>query len=779
MKRKILTIGMMAMTMVLSGNVEAYANENVATVAQISTEAESAAECWDGVSIEMPSEVVNIDGAYYYKIYNGAQLAYVAQTGGDWLNYNYILANDIVLNSTEITWDENGTLTVDAASLNKWVPIGELKGNFEGAGHTVSGIYIETGDKCNGGLITSVAGTVANITVKNSYIASYYSAGGVVTSCNTIENCSFEGYVYSLQEGIGSVVGGVVGAADTVKNCVNYGEVSGKKSIIGGIAGNCYNIYDCTNYGNVTAVGGEAGGIVGKSSNRVLGTYTISNCVNNGIISAGYGNAGGIVGEAHSTNIINCINNGDVSANGKHMGGIVGTNGIHPIIENCINNGKISSGEGNVAGIIGTGGMDTYSINNCINYGEISGQGDYVGGIAAYHRYASAIDNCTNYANVTSTGNYVGGIIGYTEDVHDNLASSIKNSCNIGTVTGNTYVGGITGYMKSSAIEQCYNVGNVVGEALTGAVIGHTNHLFEEGKVSVCYYLKSDTVNAGINAFGNLGADELGVAESKDPSFFPVCIKAEANPAYMYLGNADILFFVDRMYTIVLNRAADEVGTSTWFTMLKTGAHDGASIAKEFVLGAEFELRNLSDSDYIDVLYQTFFDRPADASGKELWMYHLEAGFSRDYVLSKFVNSDEFTLVCDSYGIARGVMNEDGTVINAGIPAFVNRLYGKVLGRNADSDGLSLWVYTLATRAQSAEAVATNFFGSSEYDLKKTDNATYIKDLYSVFMDREADTDGLAYWEFVLSQGFTREYVLSEFAKSEEFKAIAMSYGLE
>ena len=57
---------------------------------------------WNG-TITQPTTRETIDGVDYYKIYTAEELAYIAQTGGDWLTYNYILANDIVLNDVELT----------------------------------------------------------------------------------------------------------------------------------------------------------------------------------------------------------------------------------------------------------------------------------------------------------------------------------------------------------------------------------------------------------------------------------------------------------------------------------------------------------------------------------------------------------------------------------------------------------------------------------------------------------------------------------------------------
>ncbi len=236
--------------------------------------------------------------------------------------------------------------------------------------------------------------------------------------------------------------------------------------------------------------------------------------------------------------------------------------------------------------------------------------------------------------------------------------------------------------------------------------------------------------------------------------------------------------FVERMYTVALNRPSDAEGKANWVGMLRANTHDGAGLAEEFILGAEFAMRGLSDEEYVDVLYHTFFNRDADEGGKALWLAVLASGQTRAYVLSNFVNLPEFTMLCESYGIERGVMLDNGDAVNPGIPQFVKRMYTIVLGRDAENEGLYNNVLALVVGALNAESVAKNFFTSEEYLAKNKDTASYVTDLYAVFMNREADATGLKFWTDTIAIGMTRDDVLSEFAKSDEFKAIAASYGL-
>ncbi len=248
---------------------------------------------------------------------------------------------------------------------------------------------------------------------------------------------------------------------------------------------------------------------------------------------------------------------------------------------------------------------------------------------------------------------------------------------------------------------------------------------------------------------------------------------------YDLTSTSDLSGFVERMYTVALGRTADSTGKTNWVNVLKAGTHDGAAIAREFILGQEFALRGLSNEAYVETLYKTFFDRSSDSTGKANWINHLAAGYSREFVLAHFVNSEEFTNLCQSFGVGRGVMADNGTSINPGVSKFVERLYSTVMGRNADWQGYTNWTMVLAAKQQSAEQVAKSFFTSQEYTNKNTSNTTFITDLYRTFFDREPDSSGLTNWKNCLSTGMTRNTVIAEFAKSAEFKVIAASYGLQ
>ncbi|MBQ1172583.1 MAG: DUF4214 domain-containing protein [Lachnospiraceae bacterium] len=245
------------------------------------------------------------------------------------------------------------------------------------------------------------------------------------------------------------------------------------------------------------------------------------------------------------------------------------------------------------------------------------------------------------------------------------------------------------------------------------------------------------------------------------------------------IRNAKVKQFVSRMYTIVLNREAEAGGLDYWSQELLDQKQDGAALANGFINSEEFANRNLNDSDYLDVLYNTFFGRKADSDGKNYWLSEIKNGMSRNTVLAGFVNSKEFGAICESYGIARGTMENDGSSIyNAGVHDFVLRNYTKALGRDGEVEGVEYWSHLINTKQKSALDCAMDFFHSQEFKNKNLSDEDYVEVLYATYFGRESDETGKNYWLSMLASGNSRDWVLGEFAHSQEFKNIMDQYGL-
>ncbi len=263
--------------------------------------------------------------------------------------------------------------------------------------------------------------------------------------------------------------------------------------------------------------------------------------------------------------------------------------------------------------------------------------------------------------------------------------------------------------------------------------------------------------------------------------------------------------FVSRLYTVVLNRDAEETGLTYWTENLLAQNATGGALASTFLNSDEFTARNLSNEDYLKVLYRLFFNRSAeeDASGFAYWLNKLNVA-SRDKVLEAFINSAEWKTLCESYGINPGeyvpvvtptpteTPTPTGTNTPTPTPAplyfgegaegLVNRLYYYCLGREADESGRNYWVNKLTSGQFTGKKLAREFFYSLEFiDKSESFTTEEIIDIYYlVFFDRFSEEAGVEFWTNVLTASETGyDDVFNGFADSVEFYVVCRSYGIE
>ena len=91
------------------------------------------------------------------------------------------------------------------------------------------------------------------------------------------------------------------------------------------------------------------------------------------------------------------------------------------------------------------------------------------------------------------------------------------------------------------------------------------------------------------------------------------------------------------------------------------------------------------------------------------------------------------------------------------------------MNRESDPEGKAYWADKLANYECTGEQLALEFFTSAEMKGYNLDNENYVIRLYKTFMDRDPDTDGLAFWINELDNGADRAEVVKGFAKSAEF----------
>ena len=229
----------------------------------------------------------------------------------------YILAGNIDAGVTN-TWNRT------VYGIEGFLPIGEdyrtqFTGRFDGAGHTLRGLYIKRPSENTQGLFGYTVGArIENLSLVDGNVEGHDSVGGIVgyAQDTVIRNVSYAGRVNGNQ-----IVGGIVGCAwgGSIQNAWNAGAVSGTGHSAGGIVGYAREAAKIQNVCNTGAITGNerVGGIVGA-----IADSTLQNAWSTGSVT-GSQQVGGIVGAMENSTLRYVWNTGTVAGSQK-VGGIVG-----------------------------------------------------------------------------------------------------------------------------------------------------------------------------------------------------------------------------------------------------------------------------------------------------------------------------------------------------------------------------------------------------------------------------------------------------------------------
>ncbi len=232
--------------------------------------------------------------------------------------------------------------------------------------------------------------------------------------------------------------------------------------------------------------------------------------------------------------------------------------------------------------------------------------------------------------------------------------------------------------------------------------------------------------------------------------------------------------FIKRLYIYALQRDAEEEGMIFWVNEIKCGNKSVNDVARSFFNSDEYKSLVISDSEYITSVYRVFFDREADSNGYAFWLNELNNGKSRIQIMEDFISSEEWIILCEYYGIHNPTI-----AIPFGIYEFIERLYIVLLDRVPDEAGLEYWSNELVSGNKSAAGIISQFVRSKEFLNKEFNNEEYLTILYKAFFDREPDAEGLAMWSGILENGMSRQYIIKNFADSQEFINLCDKYDVD
>ena len=221
---------------------------------------------WDGKTKTEPKK----DGNGVYLIGTAAELAWFAATDGK--------------TSAKLTAD------IDLAAY-AWTPLSKFYGTFDGDGHMVKNLYINSGSYPLGifgyvktGAAVKNLGVSGDVTCTASSNAQAGGIAGYLESNAAIENCYSSVNVTSKKHAGG--IAGYTAGGSIITNCYASGNItttSKNECFLGGICGSFYSntngatLTNCYSIGDVTGTSGAASYLGGLSPDKTAAHY-VDNC---------------------------------------------------------------------------------------------------------------------------------------------------------------------------------------------------------------------------------------------------------------------------------------------------------------------------------------------------------------------------------------------------------------------------------------------------------------------------------------------------------------------
>lgn len=139
--------------------------------------------------------------------------------------------------------------------------------------------------------------------------------------------------------------------------------------------------------------------------------------------------------------------------------------------------------------------------------------------------------------------------------------------------------------------------------------------------------------------------------------FVSLCANYEVNRGTVELNeyrdlNEGVTGFVSRLYNLALLRMPDAKGLNEWTERLLKKQKTPKEVAFGFVFSPEMNGRNLDNTAFVTMLYQTILGREPDAPGLQDWVSQLDKKIkTRESIFNGFADSKEFAEIVASYNI--------------------------------------------------------------------------------------------------------------------------------
>ena len=213
---------------------------------------------------------------------------------------------------------------------------------------------------------------------------------------------------------------------------------------------------------------------------------------------------------------------------------------------------------------------------------------------------------------------------------------------------------------------------------------------------------------------------------------------------------------VFRLYLAYFRRTPETSGIEFWMGQRKSGMSI-EDISAAFAGSEEFRSAYgaLSNSDFVQLVYNNVLGRNADGDGLTYWSGQLDEGLSRGRVMLGFSDSPEYR------SQAASVIAEWDTY------GPVARLYQAYFLRAPDTDGLQYWTSTTQPIATISQAFAESPEFATRYG--SLSNRAFVELVYENVIGRAGEAEGVNFWTSSLDGGNSRGAVMVGFSESQEF----------
>ena len=216
---------------------------------------------------------------------------------------------------------------------------------------------------------------------------------------------------------------------------------------------------------------------------------------------------------------------------------------------------------------------------------------------------------------------------------------------------------------------------------------------------------------------------------------------------------------IERLYRAYFLRDPDAVGFAHWQGE-RAGGASLVDIASVFAASDEFiaTYGPLSDTQFVELVYQNVLNRPSDSAGLAHWVSVLAAGGSRGSVMVGFSESSEY-------------ITQTGTVAPTSVAeGEIYRLYVAFFVRFPEAGGMQYWTGVRSGGA-SLESIGASFAASGEFQATygSLSDEAFVELVYNNVLGRTADAGGLAHWVGQLAAGVDRGTVMVGLSESPEF----------